>query len=532
MTASRRAAARGPRRMAAEPSRPPATRRRLFELPDGAGDRHRRGARGSSPSSSAASSRRPASSGRCSGCRVGSISALVAYLVAEAIGADRLLARAAAVPDVVAGLADRRRDGRRRRSAARRELVDITPMVDGYFGTGAHPGGRTRRRRGRCDAATSWPGMRMAVLYDRSVTWGGLVVGTGNKTESLIGYTTLFGDSACAFNPIGDLYKSQVRQLAGGASACPRRSSARRRRPTCGRARPTRARPASAIPSSTGSCSGDGRPAPIRRGAGRRSGFDPAMVERVDRMVAGGRVQAPGPADRQARAADGRRRLPLSAAASRLDGGYASVATSGSRRPAGCPTPGRAAAAVRRGDADREPRRRHAAGARGPARASPLIAAEDTRHSPPAARPLRDHDPHDQLPRPQRPGADWPSSLGHLAGGADLALVTDAGHAVGQRPGRRPRARRGPARAARVVPIPGPSAVLAALVASGSRRAALVVRGVPAAVRTRAPRAAGPDRRRRPGHDRVRGARPGRGDAARPGRGVRAGSARRRSVAS
>jgi NAD+ synthase len=55
---------------------------------------------------------------------------------------------------------------------------------------------------------------RMLVLYDRSVTWRGLVVGTGNKTETLIGYTTLFGDSACAFNPIGDLYKSQVRQLA------------------------------------------------------------------------------------------------------------------------------------------------------------------------------------------------------------------------------------------------------------------------------------------------------------------------------
>jgi NAD+ synthase len=54
----------------------------------------------------------------------------------------------------------------------------------------------------------------MLVLYDRSVTWRGLVVGTGNKTETLIGYTTLFGDSACAFNPIGDLYKSQVRQLS------------------------------------------------------------------------------------------------------------------------------------------------------------------------------------------------------------------------------------------------------------------------------------------------------------------------------
>ena len=54
----------------------------------------------------------------------------------------------------------------------------------------------------------------MAVIYDRSVTFGGLVVGTGNKTESLIGYTTIYGDNACAFNPIGDLYKSQVRQLA------------------------------------------------------------------------------------------------------------------------------------------------------------------------------------------------------------------------------------------------------------------------------------------------------------------------------
>ena len=86
------------------------------------------------------------------------------------------------------------------------ELVDITPMVDGFYGPTA-----TRRRSA---AGNFMARMRMAVLYDRSVTWGGLVVGTGNKTESLIGYTTLFGDSACAFNPIGDLYKSQVRQIA------------------------------------------------------------------------------------------------------------------------------------------------------------------------------------------------------------------------------------------------------------------------------------------------------------------------------
>jgi NAD+ synthase len=56
--------------------------------------------------------------------------------------------------------------------------------------------------------------MRMIVLYDQSADFGGLVVGTGNKTEVLLGYTTLYGDSACAFNPVGDLYKTQLRQLA------------------------------------------------------------------------------------------------------------------------------------------------------------------------------------------------------------------------------------------------------------------------------------------------------------------------------
>ena len=55
---------------------------------------------------------------------------------------------------------------------------------------------------------------RMIVLYDRSADFKGLVVGTGNKTEELLGYTTLFGDSACALNPLGDLYKTQVRQLS------------------------------------------------------------------------------------------------------------------------------------------------------------------------------------------------------------------------------------------------------------------------------------------------------------------------------
>ncbi len=55
---------------------------------------------------------------------------------------------------------------------------------------------------------------RMIALYDQSEAFGGLVVGTSNKTEILLGYSTLFGDSACAINPIGDLYKTQVRQLS------------------------------------------------------------------------------------------------------------------------------------------------------------------------------------------------------------------------------------------------------------------------------------------------------------------------------
>lgn len=55
---------------------------------------------------------------------------------------------------------------------------------------------------------------RMIVLYDQSEAFHGLPIGTGNKTEILLGYTTLYGDSACALNPLGDLYKTQVRQLA------------------------------------------------------------------------------------------------------------------------------------------------------------------------------------------------------------------------------------------------------------------------------------------------------------------------------
>ena len=55
---------------------------------------------------------------------------------------------------------------------------------------------------------------RMIVLYDQSAAQQALVIGTSNKTEALLGYTTLYGDSAAALQPIEDLYKTQIRQLS------------------------------------------------------------------------------------------------------------------------------------------------------------------------------------------------------------------------------------------------------------------------------------------------------------------------------
>lgn len=143
-------------------------------------------------------------------------SGLVAYLVTEAIGAENLLC--VLMPYRTSSPASR---GDAETIVAHlgcpSELVEITAMVDGYFGNGeagAGAGMESVRDASAVRRGNLMARMRMSVLYDRSVAFGGLVVGTGNKTESLIGYTTIYGDNACAFNPIGDLYKSQVRQLA------------------------------------------------------------------------------------------------------------------------------------------------------------------------------------------------------------------------------------------------------------------------------------------------------------------------------
>ena len=132
-------------------------------------------------------------------------SSLSCYLSAEALGAENVLALSlpykSSTPDsteharlVIEAL------------GVRSLTIPITEMADGLISRFTD---MDRIRQGNVMAR-----MRMITLYDQSAAFGGLAVGTGNKTEILLGYTTLFGDSACAINPLGDLYKTQVRQLA------------------------------------------------------------------------------------------------------------------------------------------------------------------------------------------------------------------------------------------------------------------------------------------------------------------------------
>jgi len=86
------------------------------------------------------------------------------------------------------------------------DTIEITPMVDPLIERDRE---MSKLRKGNLMARS-----RMIILYDQSEVFKGLVVGTSNKTEILLGYTTLWGDMASAVNPIGDLYKTQLRQLA------------------------------------------------------------------------------------------------------------------------------------------------------------------------------------------------------------------------------------------------------------------------------------------------------------------------------
>ena len=84
--------------------------------------------------------------------------------------------------------------------------VDISPQIDAYFERFPDA---DQKQRGNKMARE-----RMSILYDQSWAWRALVIGTSNKTELLLGYGTIYGDMASAINPIGDLYKTQIWQLA------------------------------------------------------------------------------------------------------------------------------------------------------------------------------------------------------------------------------------------------------------------------------------------------------------------------------
>lgn len=132
-------------------------------------------------------------------------SALSCFLAAEALGPENVLAvRMPYRTSSPESLSDA--DKVIEATGVQSMTVEITDMVEPLFNRFPDI---NNMRKGNIMAR-----QRMVILFDQSAAFGGLVVGTGNKTEILLGYTTLYGDSANALNPIGDLYKTQVRQLS------------------------------------------------------------------------------------------------------------------------------------------------------------------------------------------------------------------------------------------------------------------------------------------------------------------------------
>jgi NAD+ synthase len=133
-------------------------------------------------------------------------SALSAALAARALGPERvhafLLPYRTSSPEsegdarVVAG-----------HLAIPRRVIDISPMVDAYFDS-AEPDAPAGRRGNKMARE------RMTILFDQAKKLDALVLGTSNKTEILLGYSTVFGDNASSLNPLGDLYKTQVWRLS------------------------------------------------------------------------------------------------------------------------------------------------------------------------------------------------------------------------------------------------------------------------------------------------------------------------------
>ena len=132
-------------------------------------------------------------------------SALVAYLLRDALGKENVLA-------IMMPYKSSNPDSLNHAKLVVEDLginsktIEITDMIDSYFknekeATSLRMGNKMARER-------------MSILFDYSSKENALVVGTSNKTEIYLGYSTQFGDAACALNPIGDLYKTNIWDLS------------------------------------------------------------------------------------------------------------------------------------------------------------------------------------------------------------------------------------------------------------------------------------------------------------------------------
>lgn len=148
---------------------------------------------------------RAAANGYVVGLSGGVDSSLSTALAVEAVGPDKVLALTmpyrSSSPDSA---------GHARLLAEHLRIeirqIDISPMIDAYYDK--------IDESNRIRAGNKMARERMSILFDVSHETGRLVLGTGNRTEHCLGYTTWYGDSACSLNPIGELYKSEVRLLA------------------------------------------------------------------------------------------------------------------------------------------------------------------------------------------------------------------------------------------------------------------------------------------------------------------------------
>jgi len=132
-------------------------------------------------------------------------SALSAALAVNAVGPEKLLgvlmpyrsSSQSSVNDALE-LADK--------FGIKTKTVNISPMIDSYY--------ESIDDSNRLRAGNKMARERMSILFDISHELGYLVLGTGNRTEIALGYTTWYGDSACSLNPLAQLYKTEVRELS------------------------------------------------------------------------------------------------------------------------------------------------------------------------------------------------------------------------------------------------------------------------------------------------------------------------------